>query len=317
MPQRTLPGLGLTGFWDLGFDGWKNENDANLRALSALTQLRVLGRVNVAGLPGSPTDGMIYIVLDGANANKIAVRDDGAWVYLTPTAGYLAWDVAEEIFVKFNGTAWVDFLDGLALPALPDLTEEYISVAQASSSAQIDIALPAGYYSYELEINKLYCSTGSRLMQMRCSTDGGANYIASGNRYFSGLVHVGHFLGTGKTNDVIARSSTPSFINYALPQGDIDSAYLPTTAAAATASRWEMLQPNIVAGGQFLMRVNAEVNTVVGATGPNSRNNNAGALLGQCVFSAGADRVTNIRLYPSAGTFVTGDFILKGRKLPS
>jgi hypothetical protein len=55
MPSRTLPGLGLTGFWDLGSDGWKPDMDANLRMLSALVQAKATSRTTE--LPEEPSNG--------------------------------------------------------------------------------------------------------------------------------------------------------------------------------------------------------------------------------------------------------------------
>lgn len=109
MPQRTLPGIGLTGFWDLGADGWKDENDVNLRKLSALVQARVISRTTA--LPASPADGDIYIVPAGAasNANEIAIRDAGAWVYIVPTEGFSAYVLDANENVQFDGAAWVQF----------------------------------------------------------------------------------------------------------------------------------------------------------------------------------------------------------------
>lgn len=80
MAERTLPGLGLTGFWPLGADGWKDEMDENLRILSGVSQLSVLSQTTA--LPGSPTNGDIYIVPDDAPSfgGQVAIRDDGAWV---------------------------------------------------------------------------------------------------------------------------------------------------------------------------------------------------------------------------------------------
>lgn len=102
--ERTLPGLGLTGFWNLG-SGYKTGMDANLLALSALSQLRVISRVTA--LPGSPTDGDIYIVPSGGDANKVAVRDNGAWSYYVPDEGYFAYVEDEDVFVFWTGTAWI------------------------------------------------------------------------------------------------------------------------------------------------------------------------------------------------------------------
>lgn len=107
MPSRTLPGIGLSGFWALGESGWKPGADTNWLTLSALTQLSVISRTTV--LPGSPADGDIYIVRSdaGSEANKVAVRDNGAWVYLTPQEGWRGWVRDENELVVFDGAAWV------------------------------------------------------------------------------------------------------------------------------------------------------------------------------------------------------------------
>lgn len=106
MASRTLPGIGLNGFWTLGEDGWKTGADENWRKLSALTQLTV--KSAVTALPGSPTNGDIYIVPSGGEANNIAVRDNGSWVYFTPTEGWKAWAQDENATYVFNGTSWVN-----------------------------------------------------------------------------------------------------------------------------------------------------------------------------------------------------------------
>jgi hypothetical protein len=102
--ERTLPGIGLVGFWNLG-SGYKTQMDANLRTLSTLTQLRAISRVTA--LPGSPTNGDIYIVpTGGANANEIAIRDNGAWVYFVPAEGYMAYIADEDTYYLYSGSAW-------------------------------------------------------------------------------------------------------------------------------------------------------------------------------------------------------------------
>lgn len=124
MAPRTLPGLGLSGFWALGEDGWKDANDVNLRTLSALTQPVVLSRTTA--LPGSPTDGDIYIVPDGAgsNPNEIAIRDNGSWVYLVPEEGWTAYVIDSAENVQFDGADWIDFAaSGGGVEALDDLSD--------------------------------------------------------------------------------------------------------------------------------------------------------------------------------------------------
>lgn len=102
--ERIVPGLGLTSFWNLG-SGYKAQMDANLLMLSVLAQLRVKSRVTA--LPGSPVNGDIYIVPSGGDANKVAVRDNGAWAYYAPVEGLFGYVEDEDVFVWWNGTAWV------------------------------------------------------------------------------------------------------------------------------------------------------------------------------------------------------------------
>lgn len=124
--ERTLPGIGLTGFWTPGSDGWDAAMDVNWRLLSAVAQLTVISRTTA--LPGSPTDGNIYIVPSGAGShpNEVAIRDSGAWVYVTPKEGWLAYIQDTDSIVTWNGSAWT----GTAI-------EVTGSVAGAPTSSQV------------------------------------------------------------------------------------------------------------------------------------------------------------------------------------
>lgn len=108
MATRTLPGLGLTGFWPLGDNNWKAAMDANLRIMSALVNGAVKSRTTA--LPGTPTLGDIYIVPSGGDANKIAIWDGEvgaeAWVYLTPKAGWHTYVIDDDENVQWSGTSW-------------------------------------------------------------------------------------------------------------------------------------------------------------------------------------------------------------------
>jgi hypothetical protein len=103
---RQTPGLGLLAFWNLGAAGWKTGMDTNIRSLSALVHLSPLSRTTA--LPGTPTDGMIYIVPSnaGANPNEIALHDNAVWIYLVPLVGTRAYVRDTETFVVWDGTAW-------------------------------------------------------------------------------------------------------------------------------------------------------------------------------------------------------------------
>lgn len=104
--ERTLPGAGLTGYWNLGDSTWKPGMDANLRAVSALLQLSVNTRTTA--LPGSPAQGDMHLVPAGAGShpNEIALYDSGAWVYITPRLGTRAFVDEDDAFYFWDGTAW-------------------------------------------------------------------------------------------------------------------------------------------------------------------------------------------------------------------
>lgn len=121
--ERQLPGLGLYAFWTLGSSGWKDQNDGNLRVLSALVQASVLSFV--ASVPGSPTNGDRHVITSGAEENNIAVRDNGAWAYIVPGPGFLVYNIADATFWTFDGATWAELATGgsgswLTGAAVPD-----------------------------------------------------------------------------------------------------------------------------------------------------------------------------------------------------
>ncbi len=122
MASRTLPGIGLNGFWTLAEDGWKDGMDSNLLNLSALVQGRALD--HVSSTPGSPSNGQVYLFSSthSTQANKIAVRDNGAWTYITPQSGWEMYDVAAGSMRRFNGSAWMISSQFAHQIALSDMT---------------------------------------------------------------------------------------------------------------------------------------------------------------------------------------------------
>ncbi len=128
--ERTLPGLGLTGFWDLGDNTFKSGMDTNLRLLSALVQPQVLSVL--AAEPGSPTDGDIHLasaVWGGAAIHDIVIRDNGAWVSITPQEGWSVYNRATDERLTFDGTAW-----NLPATAHNPFLGTYIDVAALTSA---------------------------------------------------------------------------------------------------------------------------------------------------------------------------------------
>jgi hypothetical protein len=129
--QRNLPGLGIRGFWNLGSDGWGTEHSEDLRLLSTLVQPVALSRT--AGLPGSPVDGNVVIIpnSDVTNPNKIAIRDNGVWVYVTPKNGWSFYILDETKLVSFNGTNWV--IPSVSLGSIDGLSDVVITTPVAGA----------------------------------------------------------------------------------------------------------------------------------------------------------------------------------------
>jgi hypothetical protein len=218
MAERSLPGLGLTGFWDLGADEWNDGMDPNLLLLSAVTQLSV--KSATTALPGSPTDGDIYIVPSGGEANNVAVRDDGAWVYFTPKEGWRAWVQDTNIFVIFDGTNWTPLRGGgtvkydrLGVNTDADATNK---LAVKSGAALFthdgddmvivvnkdDVADDGGFYfQTAYETRAVFGLMGSDSFGLRVSPDGAAFHAA-----FQVDEETGH-IGFGATPDANNRMS--------------------------------------------------------------------------------------------------------------
>lgn len=102
MASRTLPGLGLSGDWDLGENNWKNGMDANLLLLSVIVGGRVASRLSAT--PGAPAEGDIHIFKADhpTQADKIAVYDEGAWVYFTPWNGLRLYSTADSARYEYT-----------------------------------------------------------------------------------------------------------------------------------------------------------------------------------------------------------------------
>jgi hypothetical protein len=74
--------------------------------------------------PGSPADGERYLVGPSpagawsGQAGKVAAWQDGAWTFLSPREGWIAWIGAEDRLVFHDGTAWRENAGDLQVSAL-------------------------------------------------------------------------------------------------------------------------------------------------------------------------------------------------------
>jgi len=138
MAERTLPGAGLTGFWDYGQDGWNAGMDANLLRLSVHAWPVVEDMV--ATLPTTPAERAMYIMTAGPDAGKIAARDAGAWQYVPVYPGMRAWVVAAGGIFSWTGSEWISD----QLPSLVTAVENLGSSVDAISGQLSDVASAAG-----------------------------------------------------------------------------------------------------------------------------------------------------------------------------
>lgn len=121
--ERTLPGIGLTGFWDQGDDTWKAGADENWLKLSVLCQAIAISLV--AATPGAPANGDVHLFTAAhpTQPNKVAVRDNGAWVYFTPSEGWEFYNLADNLMYQFDGAAWSVMASGGGATAFAGLTD--------------------------------------------------------------------------------------------------------------------------------------------------------------------------------------------------
>jgi hypothetical protein len=96
-----------------------------LALIDALAQLSIDAR-NVTIPPAEPDDGLRLIVGPGASGafagqdGAIAWFDAGAWRFITPKAGFLAYDAGEAALLMHDGAAWRDLEELIAFPEIYD-----------------------------------------------------------------------------------------------------------------------------------------------------------------------------------------------------
>lgn len=240
MPKRTLPGLGLEAYFDLGENGWNDEFDENFRRLSFLVDGRVKSRTT--NLPGTGTDGDVYIVPVGqTNANQVAIWDgptgSKAWVYYPASEGWAFYVLDEDTNYQFNGTAWVEFAaagggggGGTPAPAepVPSVYLEVVKNATQTISATTatvvfesvvedadtlwdastnSILIPAALNGKVVLINTQTQTTsdltGEYESSLEKSTDGGTTWVRLGQSAHGGI----HFFGISSVT-ILDRVST-------------------------------------------------------------------------------------------------------------
>lgn len=283
MASRVLPGLGLSGFWGLGEDGWNTGMDSNLLSLSSLTHLTVIS--SVASVPASPSNGDIHLITGGADAKKIAVRDNGAWVYIPPRTGYRLYDTAAGLFKFYNGSAWV--------AEIPDTSVSgcnLLGVASAYGPSSLDFTgLTSTYESYLLVIAGLRPSANNDINLRLKDESSGSFYSGASDYQFTRGTTIGttesHVASSAATSITLC-ASVVSLSSHGLSA----SVWINCLGGRRASVHWSGLQ-------------------VVDAGGALQRLSGAGYFRGSATT-----QLDGIRLLPASGTFSEGTAKLYGFK---
>lgn len=203
MSARTFPGIGLVGGRSNSESGWATEMNNNLLNTSVLVNLKIISRI--AAVPGTATQGDLYILTSSPNLNAIAAYDNGAWVYITPQIGFRCWDNNTGKFIYFNGTTWVD---EFTLPSSTAAGLVLLSKVDISNNTQIDFTtgFDQGYDNFLLRAHFNSSSTGTFIPFLRLRDSGswltGANYgqMMFGGRLESSTVTNVNTKGSGASS---------------------------------------------------------------------------------------------------------------------
>lgn len=158
-----------------------------LRRLDALVQLVVQG-FGATQPPAAPQDGEVHALGIGAVSDwagqdgNLAWFSDNAWVFLTPSEGWRAWDVQTEQLRVYSAGSWLPVvpplqnLDGVGIGSVSDATNRLAVASDASlfSHAGTD---------HRLTINKAG-STDTASLVMQSNWSGRAELGLTGDEDF-------------------------------------------------------------------------------------------------------------------------------------
>jgi len=180
-------------------------------------------------------------------------------------------------FEAVSATAWV---------ALDTSDQVLVARAIASDSAQIDLALPAGFSAFRLVGDAFMPATDAQDCELQVSIDNGSTYATSG------YLNAAHY-AIATANSHIGSPVT----------GAMRCAYVGSGGAASRGSSFDALLYGHAAGSYFRLvsRGAAKNNTGAFAT-----------MYSAAQYDGSTDRVTHIRLKSSSGNIASGTFSLYG-----
>ncbi len=174
-----------------------------LAMLDAVVQLSVVSS-NLTVPPSAAAEGDSFIVPGGASGawlgktGAVAVWSNGGWMFLSPRAGWRAWDAARSAWQIHDGTSWV--AEALAVSpggaCLRASILEFDHAVTPGGSNPTSIAIPAGVQVLGVSGRVTSALTGTGLSSWRVGVAG------SSDRYGSGL-------GLGRNSYVAGLTGTP------------------------------------------------------------------------------------------------------------
>jgi len=162
-----------------------------LRRLDALVHLSVVS-ATTAEEPATPTEGEGYILSPGASGtawasqaqDTVAVWQDGAWVFLAPITGMVAYIADEEDLRVFTGSTWILLRErtSFGVNASPDSTNRLAVKSNAVLISHDDVTPGSG--DTRLVLNKSASNRTASLV-FQTAFSGKAEFGLTGSDNFS------------------------------------------------------------------------------------------------------------------------------------
>lgn len=160
-----------------------NEGFARLDALVHLS----LNSANVTVPPVSPVEGDVHGVGTGAGGDwagqdgKLAIYQNGGWVFVTAKAGWQGWNAASGTPIQFDGVDWIEGAGALSAngAGMVHRTLEVDHVVSAGAASTVVGFIPAAAIVYGI--------TGRVLSGVGGATSLEIGVAGSSDRYGSGI----------------------------------------------------------------------------------------------------------------------------------
>ena len=236
-----------------------------LRRLDALVQLTVVSASTTAE-PGSPSDGVVYIVPSGKSGThwagfanwSLGYYRDGAWEQIAPREGWLAYVADTDQVLVYTGAAWTSLSATIRLSA----TDKLLGRSTAGAGAAEEITCTAAGRALIDDANAaaqrttLGLAIGTDVQAYNAELAALAGLTSAANK-------LPYFTGSGAAALADLTAAGRALIDDADAQ-----------AQCATLGTWRVLAQSAVASsitGTLTKTALATVHVPAGAIGPNGR----------------------------------------------